>query len=108
MALACRPKTLPLDRLESAARRAVEINPSNATAHRVVTLTPPGRRGGPRRLAVVVARRWPAAGITLSVQFLDGAKADLRRRIVSHMNAWSRAANVKFKETRGLGQVRIA
>lgn len=108
MARVCRPKTLPLDRLEAAARRALEINPSNAASRRVVTLTPPGQRGGPRRLAVVVARRWPGTGVTLSVQFLDGAKADLRRRIVSHMNAWSRAANVKFRETRGTGQVRIS
>lgn len=108
MPIVCRPKSLPLDRLEAATRRAIEINPANATSHRVVARTPIGRRGGPRRLAVVVARRWPASGVKLSVQFLDGAGADLRRRILSHMNAWSAFCNVKFVETRSTGEVRIS
>ena len=104
----CRPKSLPLHRFESAARRAVAINPANAVEHRQVVRTPAGRRGGARRLAVVVGRRWPASGVKLTVQFLDGAKPDLRRRILSHMNAWSTSANVAFVETASAGQVRIA
>ena len=31
-----------------------------------------------------------------------------RRRILQHMNAWGAFANVKFAETRGTAQVRIA
>jgi hypothetical protein len=74
----------------------------------VVARTPIGRRGGPRRLAVVIGRRWPVTGVRLSVQFLDAPPKDLRARIVLHMNAWGKTANVVFTETRGKGAVRIA
>jgi hypothetical protein len=95
-------------RREAAARRSVEINPANAIEHRVVARTPIGRRGGQPRLAVVVGRRWPSAGVRLTVQFLDTPPRDLRARILRHMNAWNKSANVAFTETRGTGQVRIA
>lgn len=106
--IVCIPKSLPATRLAAASRRAIEINPANAVQHRVVERTPVGRRGGPRRLAVLVGRRWPASGVRLSVQFVDNPSADLRKRILLHMNAWSKTANVVFTETRGIGQVRIA
>ena len=58
----CRPRSLPPDRLELAARCAVEINPSNRAARRTVEVVADGRRGGgPRRLAVVVDKKWPAS-----------------------------------------------
>jgi hypothetical protein len=95
-------------RLGEAARRAIEINPANAAQSRRVARTPIGRRGGPRRLAVLVGRRWPVSGIRLSVQFLDNPPANLRARILLHMNAWGKTANVRFAETRGTGKVRIA
>jgi hypothetical protein len=99
---------LPVSRRGAAARRSVEVNPANATEHRVVARTPVGRRGGQPRLAVVVGRRWPSSGVRLSVQFLDKPPQDLRARILRHMNAWNRTANVVFGETRRTGQVRIA
>jgi hypothetical protein len=87
----------------------VEVNPANALEYREVVRTPIGRRGGPRRLAVVIGSRWPVrGGVRLSVQFLDSPPAALRTRILAHMNAWSRSANVQFTETNGLGEVRIA
>jgi hypothetical protein len=73
-----------------------------------VTRTPIGRRGGPRRIAVVIARKWPKKGVRLSVSFMDSPSAALRSRILRHMNAWGEQANVAFAETQGLGQVRIA
>jgi len=106
--IVCRPKSLPPERLAAAARRAVEVNPANAVQHRGVVRTPSGRRGGPRRLAVLIGRRWPATGVRLSVKFLDNPEKDLRSRILLHMNAWGKTANVVFTETRGTGQVRIA
>jgi hypothetical protein len=106
--LVCTPKSLPASKLAAAMRRAIEINPANAAEHRTVARTPMGRRGGPRRIAVVVGRRWPASGVRLTVQFLDGPPADLRARILRHMNAWAKTANVMFTETRGTGKVRIA
>jgi len=93
---------------EAAARRALEINPANANQRRTVARTPIGRRGGPRRLVVVVGQKWPASGVRLTVQFLDNPGADLRARFLLHMNAWNKTANVRFAETRATGQVRIA
>lgn len=40
--------------------------------------------------------------------FLDNAPADLRKRILSHRNAWGAWANVIFVETATSPQVRIA
>jgi hypothetical protein len=106
--ITCRPKSLPLDRFEAAARRALEINPENATERRRIVRTPAGRRGGERRIAVVVARKWPSTGVRLSVSFLDTPPEALRQRILRHMNAWGESANVLFSETDGVGEVRIA
>jgi hypothetical protein len=104
----CTPRTLPPAKLKTAARRAIEINPANAAQSRIMERTPPGRRGGPRRLTVVIARRWPASGVKLPVSFLDSPPKDLRSRILLHMNAWGKTANVVFTATNGVGKVRIA
>jgi hypothetical protein len=104
----CRPRTLPVEKLVAAERRAIEINPENAREHRLVSRTPIGRRGGPRRIAVVIARKWPATGVRLSVSFMDNPSVALRSRILKHMNAWGEQANVLFSETAGVGEVRIA
>jgi CHAT domain len=106
--IVCRPKSLPLDKFVAAERRAVEVNPENASERRTVSRSPIGRRGGPRRIAVVIARKWPAKGVRLSVSFLDNPSAALRSRIIGHMNAWGTQANVLFTETEGVGQVRIS
>ena len=104
----CRPKSLPFEKLVAADRRALQINPENASVSRVIERTPIGRRGGLKRIAVVIARRWPATGVRLSVSFLDNPSVALRARILRHMNAWGREANVLFSETDGVGEVRIA
>src|SRR4051812_35624290 len=104
----CRPKSLPVEQLAAAAKRAVEVNPDNARERRRVARTPPGRRGGPRRIAVVIARKWPVTGVRLSVSFMDTPPRDLRNRILLHMNAWGESANAVFAETEGTGEVRIA
>jgi len=106
--IVCRPKSLQLDMLASAARKALIINPANETERHTIERTPVGRRGGPRRIAVVIGRKWPIKGVQLSVSFMDSPKTDLRKRILLHMNAWGQKANVKFAETSGVGQVRIA
>jgi len=106
--IVCRTKSLPPARAEEAMQRAVELNPANAALSRLVKRTPVGRRGGVARLAVNVGHRWPATGVELSVQFLDDPPKALRTRIVSHLNAWRETANVRFRETRSTGQVRIA
>ncbi|MGY4366692.1 hypothetical protein ACVW1A_002757 [Bradyrhizobium sp. LB1.3] len=106
--IVCRPKSLQLDMLANAERKALIINPANEAERHTIERTAIGRRGGARRIAVVIGRKWPVKGVQLSVSFMDSPKSDLRRRILLHMNAWGQKANVKFAETSGVGQVRIA
>ena len=106
--IVCRQKVLPVGRMEVARRRAIEINPENAADERRVRRTPVGREGGPRRIAVVTARKWPKSGARLSVSFMDRPTRELRTRILLHMNAWGAGANVIFSETEAVGEVRIA
>jgi hypothetical protein len=61
-----------------------------------------------QRLAVEIGKRWHTAGVRLTVSFLDNPQADLRVRILSHMNAWAKSANVQFIESNSDPQVRIA
>lgn len=106
--IVCTPRILTPTQTATALRRSIEVNPANALEQRAVARTPVGRRGGPRRLAVVIAHKWPATGVELAVRFLDNPPKDLRARILLHMNAWSKTANVRFVETGGTGEVRIA
>ncbi len=68
----------------------------------------PGFKPEAEHLAVVITKYWQTHKVSLSVSFVDNAAADLRKRILQHMNAWSKTANVKFVETKQGGQVRIA
>lgn len=52
----------------------------------------------------VLGDRWGSR----SVGFMDNPSADLRRRILLHMNAWGTSANVEFLETKSDAHVRIA
>lgn len=107
-AIACTPKQLTRAQLDYANRRATELNPSNAQRSRIILRTPPGRRGGPRRLTLSREFRWPVTGTRLTVRFLDGPSSELKKRILLHMNAWAKSANVLFVLTSGDAQVRIS
>ncbi len=106
--IVCTPKSLPRTRWVAAAQEAVRINPANHPHSGDVTRAL--MDGGPprERLAIMVGKRWPASGIRLTVGFLDNPAADLRARILLHMNAWGRTANVQFTESKTSPQVRIA
>ncbi|MGQ0698815.1 MAG: CHAT domain-containing protein [Panacagrimonas sp.] len=103
--IVCRPRLLTPAQANLASRCSLEVNPANAIQHG--TADTAMRRGGQRRLAVLIARRWPATGAQLTVQFLDNPSVALRKRILLHMNAWGQQANVRFSETRETGMVRI-
>ena len=75
--IVCRPKSLPLDKFAAAERRALEINPDNASERRTVARSPIGRRGGPRRIAVVIARKWPKKGVQIE-RLVHGQSVRLR------------------------------
>lgn len=80
--ITCTPRTLPPEKEEAAALTAIEINPQNQ-----------------RPLAAETAKLWAASGVRLTVGFLDNPSLELRARILSHMNAWNREANIEFTET---------
>jgi len=104
----CVPKRLPPELLEKAADTATAINPVNRPPiHRLMRLMP-GFAPTRARLAVLTTKYWGAKGVKLTVGFLDNPSAELRARILLHMNAWGRYANVTFVPTRTDPQVRIA
>lgn len=101
----CTPKFLPRERWLEAAETAARTNPQNLPEG----VTPSDAVAGTGdRLALDIQRYWRTDGVRLTVGFMDSPPADLRARILSHMNAWSRTANVSFVETQVDPQVRIA
>jgi hypothetical protein len=106
--IVCKTRLLTPKQAATAMRRGMEVNPANAMAHATLAPAADGRRGGQRRLALVIARRWPETGADLTVQFLDNPSVALRKRLLLHMNGWGLRANVRFEETRGIGMVRVA
>ena len=104
----CVPKRLPPELLEKAADTATAINPVNRPPiHRLMRLMP-GFAPTRARLAVLTTKYWGAKGVKLTVGFLDNPSAELKARILLHMNAWGKYANVTFVPTRTDPQVRIA
>src|SRR6516225_8632097 len=96
--MVCSPKSLPPAELLAAASTAVKVNPHNQPNLERLASVMPGFRATPARIAVMTKKYWGIGGVKLTVGFLDNPPADLRKRILSHMNAWSETANVKFTE----------
>lgn len=105
--LVCTPRSLPAHLRVAAAERAVALNPANHP-HSALVAHALGPNPPRERIAVLVGKRWPSAGVKLTVGFLDNPSAALKKRILQHMNSWSKTANVKFTETKKNPQVRIA
>ena len=106
--IVCLPRALPRERWVEAARRATAINPMNRPAAERLGLVERGLVLTPEHIAVMTTKYWHSGGVKLSVGFLDNPPADLRKRILLHMNAWAKTANVKFAESKQSPQVRIA
>jgi len=106
--IVCSPKSLPPSELIAAANTAVKVNAHNHPNLERLASIMPGFRATPARIAVMTKKYWGIGGVKLTVGFLDNPPADLRKRILSHMNAWSATANVKFTESNDAPKVRIA
>ncbi len=106
--IVCTPRSLPRDKRVEAAQRAIQINPANQPPPAVAAHALAGGPMGRERLAIVVGQRWPASGIKLTVGFLDNSPEDLQARILLHMNAWAKTANVQFVASNTDPKVRIA
>src|SRR5690242_13374283 len=97
-AIVCTPKSLPKSKLIEAANTATKINPLNhAPVHRLANVMR-GFVATPERIAVLTTKYWGLQGVSLTVGFLDDAPSNLRKRILHHMNAWAKTANVTFRE----------
>lgn len=104
----CTPKYLPKNMLLKAAKKAVEINAFNQPELGPLHLVAPDLEVTELFIAVQTAKYWGSTPRTLTVSFMETTPADLRRRIVGHLNAWTRTSCIRFAETNGVGQVRIS
>jgi hypothetical protein len=68
----------------------------------------PMRPFPPEHLVLLTTEYWGAAGVRLTVGFLDNPPADLKSRILAHMNAWGSWSNVQFSDSSADPKVRIA
>lgn len=106
--LVCQPKPRPRDSWVPAARRAVEVKPGNHPRIERLIRVMPQFRPTPEHIAVLTAKYWGAKRVHLTVGFLDGPEPALRRRILLHMNARAKTANVQFVEAKTDPRMRIA
>jgi hypothetical protein len=106
--IGCAVKQLPERLLFRGAEVAARINPVNAPVVGLSTAVPEGVLPTALEAAVVTAKYWGPNPRKLTVSFMDNPAADLRRRIISHLNAWTRTGCIEFVETQGTGQIRIA
>src|SRR5262245_48045737 len=106
--IVCTPKALPHDQWESAAATAIAVNPLNRAPVERLALAMPGFQPTKAHISVLTTKYWRTAGVRLTVWFLDSPPPDLRKRILAHLNAWSKKANVEFVQVKSDPQVRIA
>lgn len=106
----CTPVWLPYASSVDAASRAVLINPLN---HPLI-----GPESGPlrqrldrahaERIVFLTTKYWGSDGVNLTVGFMESAPSELQARILTHMNAWGKRANIKFRLSSIDPQVRIS
>jgi Astacin (Peptidase family M12A) len=106
--IVCLPKRLPQNLWVAAAQTASKINPLNHPPINRLMLVEKGFTPTKQSIAVMTTKYWGNKGVKLTVGFLDGPPSDLRKRILEHMNAWNKTANVQFVQTSTDPQVRIA
>ncbi len=108
VSLVCTPKSLPVRLLAKAADTALRINPVNAPFFGPLANVAADLIMDPMRIAVLTSKYWGPTPRRLTVSFMESTPADLRARIVSHMNAWTQTVCLSFAETQGSGDVRIS
>lgn len=104
----CTIKQLPARLAFRSAEVAARLNPVNAPVYGVTAAVEGGALPTPLAAAVVTSKYWGPNPRKLTVSFMDNPAPELRRRIISHMNAWTRTGCIEFVETASGGQVRIS
>ncbi len=97
--LVCLPRRLTKTQLVAAAQHAIEINPMNRPPIERMAALGKGFATTPQRIAVLTTSYWGTTGVKLTVGFLDNPETALKKRILGHMNAWNKNANVVFTLT---------
>ncbi|MFA6245580.1 MAG: beta/gamma crystallin-related protein [Mucilaginibacter sp.] len=105
--LLCHVKTLPQELWAEAAALAVKINPANAASPHRLKQAFPNATPPHSFLVMSTSKYWGSNGVHLRVRFLNNPAADLKARILDHLNAWSVYANILFSESNDEPQVRI-
>lgn len=110
--IGCSVKELPEGKQKPAADTAIEENPANRPRIGMLAkvLAPDAFEEitRPAFLSVLTTKYWGAAGVKLGVSFLENTAAELRNKILAHMNAWSEFCNVQFSWSQSGGEVRIS
>src|SRR5438132_457404 len=108
--ISCKPRMLPRHQWVAAGKAAMQLNPANRPRMEMMSLVTKGFTPTAEHLAVAITKYWHTQGVRLTVGFLDGPEAALREKILLHMNAWGKTANVLFTQTANGtdAQVRIA
>jgi hypothetical protein len=106
--IVCRPKRLPQNMWVAAAQVASKLNPLNHPPVNRLMLVSKGFTPDKQSIAVLTTKYWGNKGVKLTVGFMDNPSLELRSRILSHMNAWNKTANITFVQTKTDPQVRIA
>lgn len=104
----CRIKALPSRLRERGAEVAARQNPVNAPLLQATFGDELAGVEEPQRLTVLTTKYWGPVARQFTVSFMESVSADLRVRILSHMNAWSKTTNRTFVETSDTGEIRIA
>ncbi|RKG79312.1 peptidase M12 [Corallococcus exercitus] len=105
----CSVKQLPGRLLLRAAELASRLNPVNEPVFgRMAAMAEGALLPTPLAAAIVTGKYWGPKPRKLSVSFMETTAPDLRRRIVSHLNAWAQFGCVEFVETSEVGQIRIS
>lgn len=104
----CILKSVPKRLIVKAAETAMTINPVNAPVFGPVAAVAADLVMDPQRIAVLTGKYWGPTPRRLTVSFMESTLADLRTRIISHLNAWTRTGCIEVVYTQGTGQLRIS
>lgn len=101
--------SLPREKWISSAQRAAQINRMNLPAAHQLDMTEFAMADvvAPEAIALMTSRYWGNTGVKLTVGFLEPIDVELRNRILSHMNAWTKYGNIEFTYSTTDPQVRI-
>lgn len=106
--LCCTLKFLPSRLWIAAAKTAVDINPVNAPVFGPFAGAAADLVMEPQHIALLTSKYWGSSPRKLTVSFMESTPSDLRTRILSHMNAWTKSECIEFVQTNGTGDVRIS